>query len=148
MTGDWQSDREPVWEPACNIETLKVRAGMLRAIRHFFEQRDVLEVQMPVLGRYAVTDPGIECIQTQDGRHLQPSPEYHMKRLLAAGAPSVFGIGPVFRAGEAGRWHNPEFTMLEWYRLGFDAEDLMRELTALVNALLGAADYERRRGAR
>ena len=90
---------------------------MLRATRHFFEQRDVLEVQMPVLGRYAVSDPAIECIRTQDGRFLQPSPEYHMKRLLAAGSPSVFSLGPVLRAGEAGRWHNPEFTMLEWYRL-------------------------------
>ena len=116
---------------------------MLRIIRHFFEERDVLEVQMPVLGRHCVTDPAIECIQTHDGRYLQPSPEYHMKRLLAAGAPSVFSIGPVFRADEAGRWHNPEFTMLEWYRLGFDADDLMRELAALIDALLGPSEYER-----
>ena len=135
--------REPAWEPACDIEALRVRARMLRAIRGFFEERDVLEVQMPVLGRYCVTDPAIECIQTQDDRYLQPSPEYHMKRLLAAGAPSVFSIGPVFRADEAGRWHNPEFTMIEWYRLGFDAEDLMREVAALVDALLGSSEYER-----
>ena len=116
---------------------------MLRIVRSFFEERDVLEVQMPVLGRHAVTDPAIECIQTQDGRFLQPSPEFHMKRLLAAGAPSIFSIGPVFRAGEAGRWHNPEFTMLEWYRLGFDADDLMRELEELIDALLGPSGYER-----
>ncbi len=117
---------------------------MLRITRRFFEERDVLEVQMPMLGRHAVTDPAIECIGTRDGRFLQPSPEYHMKRLLAAGAPSIFSIGPVFRAGEAGRWHNTEFTMLEWYRIGFDADDLMRELAALIDTLLGPSDYERR----
>ena len=117
---------------------------MLRTTRRFFEGRDVLEVQMPVLGRHAVTDPAIECIRTEDGRFLQPSPEYHMKRLLAAGAPSIFSIGPVFRADEAGRWHNPEFTMLEWYRVGCDADDLMRELAALIDALLGPSNYERR----
>ena len=117
---------------------------MLRITRRFLDERDVLEVQMPVLGRHAVTDPAIECIGTEDGRFLQPSPEYHMKRLLAAGAPSIFSIGPVFRADEAGRWHNPEFTMLEWYRVGFDADALMRELAALVDALLGPSDYERR----
>ena len=139
MTPDWR----PAWEPACDIEALGVRARMLRTIRHFFEERDVLEVQTPVLGRYSVTDPAIDCMQTRDGRYLQPSPEYHMKRLLAAGAPSVFSIGPAFRADEAGRWHNPEFTMLEWYRLGFDADDLMRELAALIDALLGPSEYER-----
>ena len=137
-------DRRPGWKPACDIEALRVRADMLRATRRFFQQRQVLEVQMPVLGRYAVTDPAIECIRTRDGRHLQPSPEYHMKRLLAAGAPSLFCIGPAFRAAEAGRWHNPEFTMLEWYRIGFDADDLMRELAALIDVLLGPTDYERR----
>ena len=134
----------PCWEPSCDIEALKVRARMLRITRRFFEERNVLEVQMPVLGRHAVTDPAIECIRTEDGRFLQPSPEYHMKRLLGAGAPSIFSIGPVFRAGEAGRWHNPEFTMLEWYRIGFNADDLMRELAALIDALLGPANYERR----
>ena len=121
---------------------------MLRTVRRFFEERDVLEVQMPVLGRHAVTDPSIECIQTRDGRFLQPSPEYHMKRLLAAGAPSIFSIGPVFRADEAGRWHNPEFTMLEWYRLGFDDDDLMRELAELIDALLGPSEYQRHTFAR
>ena len=143
MTPDWRPASEPAWEPACDIEALGARARMLRTIRRFFEQRDVIEVQLPVLGRHAVTDPAIDYIQTRDGRYLQPSPEYHMKRLLAAGAPSVFSIGPVFRADEAGRWHNPEFTMLEWYRLGFDADDLMREVAALIDALLGPSEYER-----
>ena len=141
MTRDQRAG--PAWEPACDIEALKARARMLRAIRSFFDERDVMELQMTVLGRHAVTDPAIECIQTQDGRFLQPSPEYHMKRLLAAGAPSIFSIGPVFRADEEGRWHNSEFTMLEWYRIDFDADDLMRELAELMDALLGPSGYER-----
>ena len=134
----------PDWQPSCSIEALRERAAMLAAVRRFFAQRDVLEVQTPVLGRGTVTDPAIDSVQTTDGRYLQTSPEYHMKRLLAAGAPSIYQIGPVFRRGETGRWHNPEFTMIEWYRLDFDAERLMDEVAALVDALLGAARYQRR----
>lgn len=107
-----------------------------------------MEVQTPALGATTVTDPAVESLRayTPDapGPYLQTSPEYHMKRLLAAGAPSIYQIGPVFRAGEQGRWHNPEFTMLEWYRLGFNAPRLMDEVADLVNALLGPAAYERR----
>ena len=120
---------------------------MLRTTREFFDERGVMEVQTPVLGAATVTDPAVESLRanTPDapGPYLQTSPEYHMKRLLAAGAPSIYQIGPVFRAGEQGRWHNPEFTMLEWYRLGFDAPRLMDEVADLVNALLGPAAYER-----
>ena len=116
---------------------------MLRDIRAFFAERDVLEVETPLLGRHATTDPAIDSL-TSGGRWLQASPEHHMKRLLAAGAPSIFRLGAVFRAGEAGRWHNPEFTMLEWYRLGFDAAALMAEVAALVDTLLGPADYDHR----
>lgn len=118
---------------------------MLATVRRFFAERDVLEVQTPALGQHTVTDPAIASWRTADQkRFLQTSPEYHMKRLLAAGAPCLYQIGPAFRHGEAGRWHNPEFTMIEWYRLGFDAEQLMREVAALVDVLLGAAAYERR----
>ena len=134
----------PDWQPSCSIETLHERAAMLDAVRRFFAARDVLEVQTPVLGQCTVTEPAIDSLQTTDGRYLQTSPEYHMKRLLAAGAPSIYQIGPVFRRGEAGRWHNPEFTMIEWYRLGFDAKQLIDEVAALVDALLGEARYERR----
>ena len=116
---------------------------MLGDIRAFFADRDVLEVETPLLGRHATTDPAIDSLASGD-RWLQTSPEHHMKRLLAAGAPSIFRLGAVFRAGEAGRWHNPEFTMLEWYRLGFDAAALMAEVAALVDALLGPADYDHR----
>ena len=116
---------------------------MLDAVRRFFAERDVLEVQTPVLGRHTATDPAIDSVLTADGRFLQTSPEYHMKRLLAAGAPSIYQIGPVFRGGEAGRWHNPEFTMIEWYRLGFDSDRLMEEVASLVDTLLGEGQYER-----
>jgi lysyl-tRNA synthetase class 2 len=92
------------------------------------------------LSRTTVTDPAIESLSLLDAgerRYLQTSPEYQMKRLLAAGAPSMVRIGPVFRAEESGRLHNPEFTMIEWYRLGFDLPQLMDEVAALVDLVLG-----------
>ena len=135
------------WRPSATIDALRTRAGMLRATREFFAHRGVVEVQTPALGAATVTDPAIDSMRANlpggRGPYLRTSPEYHMKRLLAAGAPSIYQIGPVFRAGEQGRWHNPEFTMLEWYRLGFDAPRLMDEVADLVNALLGPAAYER-----
>lgn len=131
------------WRPSFSVETLRKRAAVLAAVRRFFAERDVLEVQTPVIGRHTVTDPAIDSLRTEDGRYLQTSPEYHMKRLLAAGAPSIFQIGPVVRRGEAGRRHNPEFTMIEWYRLAFDAELLMDEVAALVDVVLGPARYRR-----
>ena len=117
---------------------------MLRTIRAFFDARGVMEVQTACLAARGSTDPAIAGIHTRDGRVLQTSPEHQMKRLLAAGAPSIYQIGPVFRADEAGRWHNPEFTMLEWYRLDFDAPALMDEVAALTDAVLGAAAYDTR----
>ena len=133
------------WRPSSTMDALRIRAGMLRATRGFFANRGVLEVQTPALGVTTVTDPAVESVYVSGpGRYLQTSPEYHMKRLLAAGAPSIYQIGPVFRGGEEGRWHNPEFTMLEWYRLGFDAVRLMKEVSDLVDVLLGSVTYQRR----
>ena len=134
------------WRPSSTIDALRIRAGMLRTVREFLAERGVMEVQTPALGAATVTDPAIESMRagvSAPERYLQTSPEYHMKRLLAAGAPSIYQIGPVFRAGEQGRWHNPEFTMLEWYRLDVDAPRLMDEVAELVDALLGPAAYER-----
>lgn len=127
------------WPPSCSMAALEARGRILRQVREFFHARGVLEVQTSVIGAATVTEPAVESIAVPGLGYLQTSPEYQMKRLLAAGAPSIYQIGPVFRAGEAGRRHNPEFVMLEWYRLGFDHEALMAEVAALVDAVLGPA---------
>ncbi len=131
------------WRPSATIEVLIERARTLEMVRRHFRQRGVLEVDTPVLSRTTVTDPAIESLYVGDVdvRYLQTSPEYQMKRLLAAGAPSIVRIGPVFRAEESGRLHNPEFTMVEWYRLGFDLPALIDDVRALVDCVLGAGEY-------
>lgn len=112
---------------------------MLQSIRAFFAERQVLEVETPVLSAAAITDPQLEsfitCFQSRD-YYLQTSPEFHMKRLLAAGSGDIFQVARVFRNDEQGRFHNPEFTMLEWYRLGFDHHRLMSEIEALLKVVL------------
>ncbi len=108
---------------------------MLHDIRAFFYQRDVLEVETPALSQAGNTDPFIESfqVQTHEGmRYLHTSPEYPMKRLLAAGSGDIYQICKVWRAGESGYRHNPEFTLLEWYRLGFTYHQLMQEVEALL----------------
>lgn len=131
----------PDWPPSCSTEALLARAALLCEVRAFFHARGVVEVQTAALAAATVTEPAIESVAVPGLGYLQTSPEYQMKRLLAAGAPSIYQIGPVFRAGEAGRRHNPEFVMLEWYRLGFDAAALRAEVAALVDAVLGPAPY-------
>ena len=116
---------------------------MLAQIRAFFAERHIIEVQTPTLGRTSVTEAQIESLRTSAGVFLQTSPEHYMKRLLAAGAPSIYQLGSVYRAGESGRLHQEEFTMLEWYRLGFDDQALMTEVSDLIDDLLGPASYER-----
>jgi lysyl-tRNA synthetase class 2 len=125
---------------------LALRAGLLERVRSFFGRRGVLEVQTPVLAAAAGTDPSIEPFQTcyrgpgtgaETTLYLQTSPEFHMKRLLAQGSGDIYQVMPVFRQGEYGRRHNPEFTLLEWYRLGFDHHRLMEEVAELVNFSLG-----------
>ncbi|KMQ75730.1 EF-P lysine aminoacylase EpmA [Marinobacter subterrani] len=133
----------PVWQPSASQAVLKSRAQQLAFVRGFFAQRGVLEVETPTLGRYGVTDPNLDGIQalvaagSRTGGWLQTSPEYHMKRLLAAGFGSVYQVSRVFRNGELGRRHNPEFSMLEWYRTGFDDVALMAEVSDLVCDWLG-----------
>lgn len=133
------------WQPSASLSALKSRADQLAWVRGFFAQRGVLEVETPVLGRYGVTDPNLDGISANstavaggvDGGWLQTSPEYHMKRLLAAGSGPIFQVSRVFRDGERGRRHNPEFSMLEWYRPGFTDSDLMVEVGELVCGWLG-----------
>ena len=120
-------------------ELLKLRIKLVREIRAFFEQRDVLEATTPLLSQAAVTDPAIESfsvhVDEDQTRYLRTSPEFPLKRLLGAGAPDVFELGPVFRNGEIGRRHNPEFMLLEWYRLGFSMQQLINEVIELLKTV-------------
>jgi elongation factor P--(R)-beta-lysine ligase len=123
---------------------LRARAALLAHCRAFFAERGVLEVETPLLSQGAVTDIHLDSLQTRIRGlpvpyFLQTSPEYAMKRLLAAGVGDCYQICKVFRDGETGRHHNPEFSMLEWYRLGFDHHALMDEVEALLVPLLGPA---------
>jgi lysyl-tRNA synthetase class 2 len=116
------------------------RAEMLEKIRAFFRRVGVLEVETPVLWPTVGTDPNLECFAVEGGAcplYLQTSPELHMKRLLAAGSGSIYQLCKAFRRGETGRWHNPEFTLLEWYRVGFDLDRMMEEVAQLLQELLG-----------
>lgn len=124
------------WHPTANPELLKLRSELLQQIRAFFLARGVLEVETPVLSAAGNSDPGIHQFHL-DGQvaWLRTSPEYAMKRLLAAGSGDIFELGRVFRAGEEGRFHNREFTMLEWYRCGWTAAELMDEVAELVRQL-------------
>ena len=130
------------WRPTANNENLRLRAQALRTAREFFFTRNVLEVETPAMVNAPVSDVNLGSVSVQvPGRDaplfLHTSPEYAMKRLLAAGSGDIFQICRVYRGAERGRHHNPEFTMLEWYRLGFSLEDLMREVAELTRALLG-----------
>ena len=129
------------WQSSTSIEILRLRAALLATIRCFFERREVLEVETPLLSRSTVSDPHIDAFNLQDGAtelFLQTSPEYAMKRLLAQGAGPIYQICKSFRRGEQGSRHSSEFTMLEWYRPGFDHHQLMDEVAELVVMVLGA----------
>lgn len=115
-----------------------MRAGLLGKLRKFFQQRGILEVETPILSRAGATDLHLSSFRLGEGpatRYLATSPEFPMKRLLAAGAGSIYQIARVFRQGEAGRHHNPEFTMLEWYRPGYSMQTLMQEVVDLIRSV-------------
>ena len=131
------------FQPTCDLEALKARAKMYQRIRQFFAERDVMEVETPILSQAGVTDvhlasvPALRHVNGQQHTHyLQTSPEFAMKRLLASGSGAIFQICKVFRDDEHGRKHNSEFTMLEWYRPTFSLSDLMHETSALLNVCL------------
>lgn len=132
------------WSPSASLEALRLRAALLADIRAFFAARGVLEVETPVLSHAGATDPNLDSFITRyrgpgaaDGAtlYLHTSPEFPMKRLLAAGSGPIYQICRAFRNGESGRRHNPEFTLLEWYRPGFDHHQLMDEVETLLRAL-------------
>ncbi len=134
------------WQASASFDLIKLRADTLRKIRSFFDNNNVLEVDTPTLSCATVPDPFIESFRTQylpltqtmqtDNYYLHTSPEFPMKRLLASGSGSIYQISKVFRQGESGRKHNPEFTLLEWYREGWDHHQLMEEVSSLLNSLL------------
>jgi lysyl-tRNA synthetase class 2 len=127
------------WQPSASVELLRQRALFMEKIRQFFIQKLYLEVETPLMARYGVTDvylSNIKAIFRGEEYSLQTSPEYHMKRLLAAGSGSIFQLARVFRDDELGRWHNPEFTLLEWYQLGVDHHSLMEEVDCFLQTLI------------
>lgn len=139
------------WRPSASLEMIRLRAEVYAKIRTFFAERDVLEVETPALSQAAVSDPYLIPMQTQvnlpghppQTLYLHISPEYPMKRLLAAGSGSIYQLCKVFRNDECGRLHNPEFTMLEWYRVGFDEFQLMDEIEQLYQLLVKVEDPPR-----
>ncbi len=133
------------WQPTATLERLRQRALLLQQIRTFFAERGVLEVDTPALSQAAATDPHLCSFTTTfvgpgaaQGLplYLMTSPEFHMKRLLCAGSGCIYQIGKSFRNEESSRYHNPEFTMLEWYRVGFNEHDLMAEMAQLLQLVL------------
>lgn len=140
------------WQPTAPLGNLRRRAEIINGIRRFFAERDVLEVETPSLSAAAVSDPHLfpfatDYVPEGGGRaqmlYLHTSPEYPMKRLLAAGSGCIWQLCRVYRNGEVGRRHNPEFSMLEWYRVGFDHHQLMDEIDDLVDAVLGCGRSRR-----
>jgi elongation factor P--(R)-beta-lysine ligase len=131
---------------SASLDALRLRADVLDRVRAFFRGRGLLEVETPALSPYAVSDPALESIAADTRRlgrvhYLHTSPESAMKRLLASGSGDIFQICRVFRDDELGRWHQPEFTLLEWYRVGWDELELMDEVETLLQVLLPASDW-------
>lgn len=135
------------WQPSASLPVIQQRARVYRQIRVFFDARECLEVDTSLLSPSTNTDANIESIKASNlGQtlYLQTSPEFAMKRLLAAGSGSIYQICHAFREGEKGRRHNPEFTLLEWYRIGFDYQQLMDEMECLIDHISGESNQYQR----
>lgn len=135
------------WKPSATLQALQARAALNRSIREFFIETNALEVELPILNHAPVADMNIEAIavpatEMMPKLYLHTSPEYSMKRLLCAGSGDIYALGKVFRAGEAGGRHNPEFSMLEWYRLGMNHQELMHEVADLFEELFNDSSIE------
>ncbi len=138
-----ENEKSINYQPTCDLQALKARAKMYGQIRQFFTERDVLEVETPLLSQAGVTDVHLASVQAlrhigghKQIHYLQTSPEFAMKRLLASGSGAIYQICKVFRDDEHGRKHNSEFTMLEWYRPNLSLKELMFEVTDLLNLTL------------
>nr|WP_295379496.1 EF-P lysine aminoacylase EpmA [Pseudoxanthomonas sp.] len=141
------------WQPSASFEAIRLRARLNATVRAFFAAREVLEVETPVMSQAGNTDPNIASFSLEFGGHvnagprrrwLRTSPEFPLKRLLAAGLGDCYELGRVFRDGEAGGRHNPEFTMLEWYRVGWDHQRLVDECADLLRDCLALVGREAR----
>ncbi len=128
------------WRPSASQGAREARARLLRRLRDHFDLEDVLEVETPLMSSAATTDPNIDSAEVVCGAisgFLHTSPEFAMKRLIADGCGDCYQIARVFRAGESGSRHNPEFTLLEWYRLGYTLADIGRDLVRVLSAAFG-----------
>jgi lysyl-tRNA synthetase class 2 len=124
-----------MFHASASLDHLQKRAQLLHQLRTFFFARQVMEVDVPALGRTTVTDVHLEPLKVPGAGYLQTSPEYFMKRLLASGCGSIYYLGKAYRRDESGRRHRAEFTMLEWYRIGLDDRQLMAEMMELFHLL-------------
>ncbi|MEA3640996.1 MAG: EF-P lysine aminoacylase EpmA [Lamprobacter sp.] len=146
--------RHACWQPTASLDALRARARMLQRLRDFFAEREVLEVETPLLSASATTDPALASLRTRwsgsdagsplgQRLYLHTSPELPMKRLLAAGSGPIYQVCKVFRDGERGRRHHPEFSLLEWYRPGWSLSALIDEVADLVRVILDRPGLER-----
>jgi len=147
LKADWRNKMS--WQPTLTWQNAQKRAEIIQQIRQFFAERNVIEVETPALSQGTVTDIHLDAFvckynfltnsstEHSVNLYLQTSPEFHMKRLLASGYGCIYSIAKAFRHEEAGRHHNPEFTLLEWYRIGFNQFDLMSEVSELLKTILG-----------
>lgn len=131
------------WQPSASLNNLRQRAEIFAKIRQFFARRDVLEVDTPLLTTTTATDLHIASFSVGKKHFLQTSPEFCMKRLLAANYGAIYQLGKAFRHDEVGRQHNPEFTLLEWYRPGFNHQQLMQEVDELLQLILATLPAEK-----